>query len=181
MVATTVKQTEGTPAAYPDAPEGLSTAAAALDPAFIWQRLETYVAWRWSERAVEFIAEGPGQWEPPLAPVIIATAEVWRNEAWEILTLPASPLGGYVLSGCGPYRFVGTVGDDDAEVPTAVLEAFRRLAEYMAAKPGTPGATSESVNIPDVRSYEISRAPSWMARAIQNSGAGDLLRNFRRA
>lgn len=180
MSATTIRQTEGTPAAYPDAPDGLSTAAAALDAAFIWQRLESYVAWRWSERAVEFIAEGPGHWEAPLAPVTITTAEIWRNEAWEALTLPPSPLGGYVLSGCGPFRFAGIVGDDDAEVPAAVLEAFRRLAEYMAAKPGVAGASSERTDIPDVEEREISRSPSWMAKAMSNSGAGDLLRSYRR-
>ena len=43
----------------------------------------------------------------------------------------------------GPYRFIGTVGNGD--VPAAVIEAFRRLAEYMAAKPGKPGATSEPI------------------------------------
>jgi hypothetical protein len=180
MMATTIRQKEALPAAYPDIPDNLSAAAAALDPAFIWQRIEDYTAYRWSERAVEFIAEGPGHWEAPLSPVTIATAEVWRNEAWEALTLPASPFGGYVMAGCGPYRFAGTVGDDDADVPAGVMEAFRRLAEYMASKPDVAGATRSLQALGPIRK-EHERAADWMARAIVNSGAGDLLRAYRRA
>lgn len=177
----TIKQTEAISEAYPDKPSGLSTGAAALDSDMIWQRLESYVAYRWSERDVEWIAEGPGHWEPPLAPATVTMAEVWRDDAWEELTLPASPLGGFRLCGEGPYRFTATVGDDDADVPAAVLEAFRRLAEYMAADTGNPGATSERIEIPGVQTTEISRSAPWMARAMQNSGAGDLLRPYRRA
>lgn len=179
-MAQTIRQTEGAPEAYPAAPDGLSAAAAALEADFIWQRIEAYTAWRWSERAVEWIVEGPGQWEPPLTPATIATAGTWRNEAWETLTVPVSPYGGYMLSGSGPYRFTGTAGDDDADVPAAVLEAFRRLAEYMAAKPGKPGATREGVSAGSI-SLSYSRSASWMAQAMQNSGAGDLLRQYRRA
>jgi len=179
-MAVTVKQTESAPGSYPTTPRGLSSAAAALDAKTIWQRLESYIVWRWTTRDVTWIVEGPGEWIPPLAPATIATVEVWsRASEWETATLDASPLGGYYLPCSGPYRFTGTAGG--GTVPAAVNEAFKRLAEYLAANPGKPGAASERTDVPGVMTSEVTRAPSWMARAIQNSGAGDLLRNFRRA
>lgn len=174
----TIRQTESIPDAYPDISDlTLSTAAAALDTGLIWQRLESYIARRWTSRAIEWIAEGCGEWLPPLKPATIATVEVWQADAWQTVTLSPSPLGGYVLPG-GTYRFTGTVGSGEA--PAAVLEAFRRLAEYTAGKPGKQGATSESVTAGSV-SISTRRSASWIAEAISNSGAGDLLRPYRRA
>lgn len=180
-MATTIRQTEELPDAYPTAPAGLSTAAAALNSEMIWQRLEAYTAHRWTERAVTWIVEGPGPWQPPLTPATIATVDVWSGaDDWQTAELAPSPLGGYVLTGCGPYRFVGVVGDDLADVPAAITEAFRRLAEYMAGKIGKPGASSERISAGSI-TLAHSRAPSWIALAMQNSGAGDLLRQYRRA
>lgn len=177
-MAETIRQDEGVPAEYPDAPTNLSAAAAALDPAMIWQRIEAYIAHRWTPRDVSWVVEGCGEWHPPLTPVTVATLDIWRSEAWETVTLSPSPLGGYCLPGGGPYRISGTVGD--GEVPAAVLEAFRRLAEYMAAKPGKAGASSESISSGSI-SLSTRRSPDWMAQAMSNSGAGDLLRPYRRA
>jgi len=176
-MAVTIKQNEAEPADWPATPSGLSPAAAALDPAVIWTRIETYVRVRWSVRAVTWLVEGPGQWEPPLSPATVTTIEVWRNGAWEALVPPAAPIGGFLLNCDGPYRFTATVGGD--EVPPAGKESFRRLAEYMAAKPGKPGAVSESVSAGSV-SLSHRRAPDWMASAMVNSGAADLLRSYRR-
>ncbi len=179
-MAVTLKQTEAGPASYPRSPAGLSDAAAALEPALIWQRLESYVAHRWTARAATWIVEGPGEWVPPLTPATIETAELWTGEAWEAVTLSPSALGGYVLPGCGPYRFAGTVGS--GTVPAQVNEAFKRLAEYFAATPSVaPGSTSERESVDGVGETAIERSPSWMAKALQNSGAGDLLRSYRRA
>lgn len=180
-MAVTIKQTEASPEAYPDAPDGLSTAAAALPADMIWQRIEAYTAHRWSERDVAWIVEGCGEWTPPLAPAAIATTEIWQSDAWQAVELAPSPLGGYTLPGAGPYRITGTAGEDDAEVAAAVLEAFRRLAEYMAAETGTAGARTEATSIENVGSESIERSPAWMAMAMQNSGAADLLRRYRRA
>lgn len=179
-MTTTLRQSEAVPASYPDAPDGLSTAAAALNADFIWHRIESYIAYRWTEREVVWTAEGIGWWTPSLSPASITTVEIWRNDAWETVTLSPAPLGGYCLPGCGPYRFTATVGDPDIDVPAAVLEAFRRLAEYMATKAETPGASSEAVTIGEI-STNIRRSASWMASALQNSGAADLLRPYRRA
>jgi hypothetical protein len=182
MPATTLQQTESLPDAYPDAPAGLSTAATALSADMIWQRIEAYVARRWTERDLVWIVEGPGEWHPPLAPASVRGVEVWSSaDEWETATLSPSPLGGYYLPCTGPYRFTATVGGGSPApaVPEGVTEAFRRLAEYMAAKPGKAGASRESVAAGSI-TISSSRDPAWMASAMQNSGAGDLLRSLRR-
>lgn len=177
-MATTLQQTEAIAGSYPAAPSGLSTAAAALSVPMIWQRIETYIAHRWTARNVTWVVEGPGEWHAPLTPATISTVEIWTDGAWATATLDASPLGGYVLPGCGPYRFTASVGS--GTVPAVVNEAFRRLAEYMAAKAGKAGASSESVAAGSI-TVSHRRSASWMAEAIANSGAADLLRPYRRA
>ena len=52
------------------------------------------------------------------------------------------------------------------------------LCRIMAGDAKTPGATSEKYDIGTV-TIERSRAAAWMARAMANSGAGDLLRPYR--
>lgn len=176
-MVTTVQQTEGAPSSYPSAPAGLSAAAAALSTSMLWQRIEAYIAWRYTSRTITWVVEGCGDWQPPLKPATISTVQVWTGEAWQTDTLLPSPLGGYQLPAFGPYRFTGTVGS--GTVPAAVNEAIRRLAEYMAAIDfNDVGKRSE--NVPDVWSGEYA-SPSWRARALQDSGAADFLRNFRRA
>lgn len=172
---------EGTPDDYPAPPAGLSEAAAVFNAAVVWQRLEAWVSVRYTERDVEWIVEGCGEWAPPLTPTTIATTERWNGDAWETVELPPSPLG-YRLDGVGPYRFTGVAGDDDADVPAVVTEAFRRLVEYMAGADNEdrPGARVHSTAVPDVFSETVERSPAWMALALANSGAADLLRTFRR-
>lgn len=184
-MAATIKETEATPGAWPATPSGLSAKAAALEPAMIWGRLEAWTAWRWSSRAVVWIAEGPGEWVPPLSPATIATVEGWTGSAWAAVTLNRSPLGGYDLPAEGPYRFTGTAGG--GTLPEAVAEAFRRLAEYSAEGTasggfnGLPGASSGTFALGEGMSKSFDRAPTWLARAMVNSGAADLLRPYRRA
>jgi hypothetical protein len=178
-MATTLRQTESAPASYPDAPSGLSPAAAALDPAVIWGRLESYCGRRWSRRSVEWLAEGPGCWFPPLSPAAVETIERWEAGAWVADdTLSASPLGGYVLQPA-TYRFSGTVGPATPAAPPLVQEAYRRLAEYLAAAKtnAQPGVRQETVEGIASMIYD----PGALARALERSGAGDLLRTFRRA
>jgi hypothetical protein len=174
-VATVLQQIEATPAAY----NRLPTCTLAK---LAWQRVEPYIAWRFAPRTVTWTVEGPGQWCPTLKPATVSTVEIWNGDAWETVALDPSPLDGYCLPGSGPYRFTASVGSAvDQAPPTIVQEAVKRLAEYLGAETGKPGAASERTDIPGVLSEEISRSPSWMARAMQNSGAADLLRNFRRA
>lgn len=178
MMATTIKQTEGEPAAWPAPPSGLSTEAAAIDPAIIWARIESYIAYRFSERSIEWVAEGAGYWLPPLSPATISTFELWSNDAWEVVAAPpGSPLGGYVLRECGPYRFTGVVGAGPA--PAIVLEAYRRLAEFIAAV-----ATNAMPGVREDRTEGLGSTvfdAGATAKAMERSGAADLLRAFRRA
>ncbi|NLS03294.1 hypothetical protein HGP14_07905 [Rhizobium sp. P32RR-XVIII] len=167
-MAVTIKQTEGAPESYP-----------VLDPAVsdsVWQRIEAYTAHRYTTRSIEWIVEGCGEWHPPLAPATISTVEVWRGDVWASDILSPSPMGGYCLTG-GTYRFTGTVGG--GEVPAAVSEAAQRLSAYMAASIKSAGLTRERVTAGSV-TVDKSRSASWAAQAMANSGAGDLLRNFRR-
>lgn len=179
MTIDLIKQFEAVPVAYPAAPSGLSTAASALDAAMIWARIEAYTAHRWTVREVVWTLTGDGgdQFHPPLAPVVSREAHVWQNEAWEALTLLDGPLG-VCLPYDGTYRITAQVGAGD--VPAPVAEAFRRLAEYLADDPGTAGASSTSVAIGPIQET-LDRNPAWVAKAMQLSGAGDLLRNYRRA
>lgn len=178
-MAATLKQTEAIPVAFPATPSGLSAAAQALSAAAIWARIEAYVTTRWSSRAVVWTVEGPGEWVPILTPATIATVEKWTGTAWETFAPDPSPLGGYQLA-CATHRFTGTVGA--GPVPEAANEAFRRLAEYLASTDDAPAGVSDFTWTlgGGAMSENFSRAPTWIARAIINSGAADLLRPYRR-
>lgn len=147
-----------------------------------WSRVESFVAFRWGERNVVWVVEGPGEWVPPLRPATIESIDVWSSAgAWEeAVGLSASPLGGYWLPATGPYRFSGTVGDPGVP-PGDVQLAVKRLAIYLAELPtGDPGVISESIQVGNLR-MESRRDPAAVARALQMSGAADLLRPYRRA
>ena len=177
-MAATLKQDEAVPASYPAIPTGLSTDAAALSSTPIWQRIEGYVSARWTARAVIWTVEGPGDWSPLLTPATITLAEQWKGTAWATVTPDASALGGYCLDDA-TYRITATVGS--GTVPAAVNEAFKRLAEYLATRTsGMAGARSYSMNFGGDFVESFDRDPNWMARAMTNSGAADLLRPYRR-
>lgn len=175
MDAITTMQTEGEPNEWP-AVTGLSPAAAALDPGPLWQRLEGRMAHRFAPRQVVWQVTGPGVWRPPLAPVTELTFERWGATAWEPAEAQAAALGFRLAS--GDHRITATVGEGPP--PAVVLEAFRRLAEYSAHAAGPAGASSFSESI-DGASLQVTRAANWRAKAVDYSGAGDLLRAHRRA
>ncbi|GGL80373.1 hypothetical protein [Wenxinia marina] len=185
-MAVTVEQVEAIPDEYPDAPAGLSAKAAALDPAPLWQRIEAWTSVRWTAREVVWTVEGEGAWTVPLAPATVTSAEVWESGAWSSLTLTAGPYG-FEMAGDGPYRITATVGGGDPDVPAAVLEAFRRLAEYSAEigvydlTHGRAGAAGVDTAIGGSLKIGFERTATWAARAMVNSGAADLLRPWRRA
>ena len=167
-MADTVSQVEAIPASYPTSNQDA-----------LWQRVEGYVAHRWTERSVVWIVDGPGHWRAPLTPAVITTTEVWKNGAYEAVTLEASPMGGLDLPD-GTFRITGTVGADNA-APEIVLQAFDRLSDYLEADAGgVPGASSYSINLGQI-SESFRRNPAYLARALDMSGAADLLRNYRRA
>ncbi|MCA1777734.1 MAG: hypothetical protein LC676_19640, partial [Loktanella sp.] len=131
MTIDLIRQFEAVPVSYPAVPSGLSTAAAALDPAVIWARIEAYTAHRFTEREVVWtlIADGGDQFHAPLTPVVSREGHVWRQEAWVPVSLLDGPLG-IILPHNGTFRVTAQVGA--AGVPAAVEEAYRRLAEYLA-------------------------------------------------
>lgn len=176
-MAETVKQVEAIPATYPtitpwwdendNLPEDRPT-----DSDQIWQRIEAYIAYRYTTREVVWTVEGEGEWTPPLAPASITTAEKWENGAWVATTLPDGPYG-YCLPSDGPYRITADVGGGD--VPAAVSEAFKRLSEY------TRGVNFQFRNEAAYSGREEGVVRNWAGKAIQLSGAADLLRAYRRA
>ena len=178
--AQTIKITEAIPT-YADFTLGaLSSEATALPSALIWQRIESYIAWRWVARDVTFIVQGHGEWLPPMTPTSITDIKIWREGDWvtDATTIEPGPLGTRFLCHAH-YKVTATVGDD-SEPPKGVHEAYRRLAEYFVADAGTAGASDERFSIGglDVR---VNRKPDWLGAALQNSGAADLLRRYRRA
>lgn len=172
-MAETVRTLERQPEAWPEG-----------HPAAVWQRIESYCAHRWTPREVIWLVQGDGDWRPPLAPAVITKVESWEGE-WLAVTPDASPFGHIPLRG-DSHRVTATVGADNPP-PPAVLEAARRLALYVAENEAEGSffdmprsATSFDANL-DGLSKSFGRPEGWLARALQNSGAADLLRPYRRA
>lgn len=162
----------------------LSERATGLSQAALWRRLERWMSHRWGVRVVTWRIKGPGAWEPRLTPAVITASEIWNPTTadWTPVTLEPGPMG-YSLDD-GPYRITADVGETDPP-PEEVQEAFRRLAEYVAEAEigyafGARGAGSVSERVGDL-SAAVRRPTNWMALAMQNSGAADLLRQHRRA
>lgn len=174
----TIKQIEAVPAAYPDVPGGLSDRAAMLDAGTIWARIESYTAHRFTVRQVIWTVEGAGDWAAPLTPANITGAEIWAVDNWADCTLSAGPYG-LCLPDEGPFRITADVGG--GVTPAPVLEAFRRLAEYLADEPDRAGVSQYSVNMGGTIEESYQRSAAWIARAMDYSGAADLLRPYRRA
>ncbi|KDA03067.1 hypothetical protein [Hyphomonas oceanitis] len=178
------KRYEEVPSVYPSAPEGLSTEAAAIDASVIWARIEAWIAYRWKERDVRWAVENEGYgtqyWEADLTPVTLTTAERFTGTEWIEITPDSASFNGYAISSAGLFRFSGTAGEDEVP-PKPVLEAYRRLAEYLADESVVPaGASRASVRAGSV-SLNVTRDPNWKGHALQASGAADLLRPYRRA
>ena len=138
--------------------------------AAVWRRIEAFIGRRWTPRPITFTVEGPGPWIPPVAPFAIDTAERWdaASRMWIVATAEPAPLG-FDLS-ADVWRLSGTAGDG-AFMPAEVAEAAMRLFEYsrgIAENHWHEGALVEGV------------AYKWTARALELSGAADLLRPYRR-
>ena len=174
-MAVTLRQDEAQPAQQ--VPDRIQIAS--LGDVATWQRIEAHIARRYTPRAVVWIVEGEGDWTPPLAPATIETVEVWERGAWTETAPPPSPLGGLCLPGDGPYRVTATVGG--GEMPEAVSEAFRRFSAYLADSDDAPAGSNSYRRQVGEESTEIDRNPAWIGRALQHSGAADLLRPYRRA
>lgn len=196
-MATTLQIIEGEPAAYPQVTQPVPAADSDLERIAVtaWQRVEAYIAHRWGSRTVQYIVEGPGDWHPRLSPTTIETLEVWCDGAWEAVELDSTPFGGYELN-CGTYRFTGTAGSEN-DPPRVVRSAVFQLIEYLLAVDATPPGErlfkNYTVEKQSSDPLESMHAPGpdqgvvferhnaqWIPRALQYSGAADVLRPYRR-
>lgn len=181
-MADLLKQSEAAPEDYPEI-EGDHVVDVAKDAAWIWQRIEGYTSHRFTEREVVWIIDGceGDEWLPPLGPVVSQTAEKWDGGAWVTATLPDGPMGLCITSD-GQFRITAQVGA--GPVPAAVLKAAKRLADYSVYQMPKNGDANlwanEVKKTSEFETDEFSRPSNWMANALRNSGAGDLLRNYRR-
>lgn len=160
------------------------------DLSWVWQRIEAYCRERWTPREVVWLVQGCGQWEPPLSPVRLIQVESWSGE-WLPSSAAVSPWGHVGLSG-DAHRITALVGEGNP-VPPAVMKAAARMANYLiqqidGSDPDlwatkmrwivTPEAVEQVQPARTEESYE--RAPDYIAKALQYSGAADLLRPYRR-
>jgi hypothetical protein len=157
---------------YPPAPDGLSDDAAAIDAAVIWDRLEAFTNFRWSETVVEIVVNPDHeiQWKPPYAPFVVdlVNGEPANPDQFGAVTIRNRAIVRATIGGAVPSETVKT--------------AYRRLSEYFAVRGRVPaGAQRYSVNIGGDISESISQRSDHMARAMHNSGAADLLRKFKKA
>lgn len=168
-----LSEDESTPATYPPMPDEVSTQGATVPRFVVWDRIEDWIAYRWGEREVVWIVEGPGTFVPRLKPATIDTVEIWRDDQWQTVTLDPAPIG-YPLDPC-TYRFTATVGSTEDPPPT-LNQAYIRLAEYMGESGADPARGHTSVTDGD---YSFDRPATYAARALHYSGAADLLRAYR--
>jgi len=185
-MAVTLKEIEGTPAAWPDMTRYPRAAMWEDDmpdahdpvvaPAVVWRMIERWITTRWRSRSVVYTVEGPGQWEARLSPFTVTATDRWTGAGWEGTTLPPSPLDGFELDD-GTYRITGTAGDT-SDVPDDVQEAWRRLHSFLL------GNASEHLDMLATFKTEGDqggeRPRAYAAQALRLSGAGDLLRPYRR-
>ncbi|MCB5409454.1 hypothetical protein [Pseudogemmobacter faecipullorum] len=146
-----------------------------------WARIEHYISRRFVARPVVWtLTASGGDWQPPLGPVNGGAAPawfLWRDGEWQEITVQRGPFG-YLLP-AGTVMAELNVGQ--GPVPAPVSEAIRRLAGYLSAEvEGPAGARSYSANVGQL-AESWTRDPAAAARALQNSGAADLLRPYRRA
>ena len=184
-MATTLKQQETIPAEYPTVSpyphwedhglEGSFGYVSTVEPAVIWQRLESWIAYRWGERAVTWTVEGGSEWQAPLYPATITTVEIWESDDWAEVSLTVGPYGGLRTTEGETYRITATVGTSD-DPPAAIVEAWRRLHEYSRGI-----AEQYKDEFADFEARDRTRVAAFAAKAISLSGAADLLRPYRRA
>ncbi|MEM9714934.1 MAG: hypothetical protein AAF826_00300 [Pseudomonadota bacterium] len=173
-----IKQTEAAPDNYPGLPSGLSAMAAALDTDALWARIESHITYRFTARELVWVIEGlkGDDWTPPLASVVSQVAQKWDGGAWVSVALQDGPLG-LCLPSDGLFKVAAQVGA--GPVPAPVSEAFRRLAEYLADDGDQAGVSEYSFWIAEM-SESFKRNAAWTAKALQDSGAADMLRPYRR-
>lgn len=156
-------------------PESLSEKAMQIAPFAIWSRIEGWTGYRWAIRNFEALVEGPGDWHPPVGPYDIQSQEYFLD-GWQSLPLVAAPIG--IELGHAKWRIKGTVGSN-MMATLDVLEAYRRLAEYLAEIGNDFDKTSVTYDVGSLK-YSYRRDRNALSNALGNCAAADLLRPYRR-
>lgn len=151
---------------YPTAPADVTGSI----PEVIWSTLENYCATRWSTAEVEFVVCSHGRcaWRPPFFPFSIETVDgepAALNAFGEVMLEP------------GRHKVRCQIGGQP--VTAGVEEAYRRLAAYYANPDNRQGYSRHSVNLGGEISESWSRGRN--TSAVGNSGAAELLRQYRKA
>lgn len=157
---------EGSPAARP----------AGFDNEAIWRRIEQYIAYRWGVRTVEWVVKGPGLFTPPLKPVTITATEKWVADEWIPCSLLRTPFG--ISTGSAFYRISGTAGESEP-VPADVLEAYERLRDYVKSIKDDDYQIGSSTDTVGGVTHSVRRPTAAMSRALEYSGALDILKAYR--
>ncbi|SDL79965.1 hypothetical protein [Paracoccus chinensis] len=201
-MAETIRTIEAVPEAWPELPANeLILANAADTAAWAWQRIEAYCAHRWTPREVMWLVQGDGEWFPPIAPAVITKVESWEGGDWRPTVPEASPFGRLCLWG-DAHRITATVGADNPP-PPLVLKAATRLINYLCQQidrndPDLWATSMRWITSPpdeqitvrdgtatitrgDKTQESYTRPADYIAKALQYSGAADLLRPYRRA
>lgn len=200
-MAETMRTIEAIPESWPVIPETAliqvqdsnGQPVAIGDQSWVWQRIESYCAHRWTPREVTWLVQGDGIWTPPLWPATITKVEHWSSD-WAARVVDISPWGGIVLRG-DAHRITAIVGADNP-APPAVIKAAARLTNYLMQQidPQDPDLWATSMRwivTPEMKDGETApghktqesytRPADYIAKALQYSGAADLLRPYRRA
>ena len=166
-----LQQIEGLPESYPEVGGGIVSA----DAAVAWQRVERYIKVRFMPREIVWMVQGDTEqvWFPPVGPVTAIAGE-FADGAMPFTLMPCGT--GYRLPNA-LVKLTATVGA--GPIPLSVTNAVSRLAHYCAADVPVPGGVrSYSLNVGDM-SESMTLAPDRLAKAMQDSGAADLLRSYR--
>tara|TARA_B100001540_G_scaffold105745_1_gene95316 strand:- start:2949 stop:3512 length:564 start_codon:yes stop_codon:yes gene_type:complete len=182
-----IKFEEAEPATWPTLTEIYDDASTENTPVMphVWQRIEDHIAYRWTARSCVWTVQGPGDWRPHLSPVSAVTVEVWDETTgtWSAVIADPIPADGFYLPREKTYRINATAGDNAGAVPQPVVEAYNRLSDYLVEETVTAipvGSSAHALKLGDGIDESITRSPNYVAKALQYSGAADLLRKYRR-
>lgn len=178
---TVMEQVELTDPAYPDAPAGLSDAAAAISKQVIWDRLEQFTNYKIGERSIRYrvlVCQKQPYWIPAERPFVVTRIQTIDAITEDYVDKTVTPREDGAVRLDGLSLVTVTVGSTTA--PPLFQEAYKRLAEYWATpKIGPEGSTRYSLSIgPDI-SESVSTVATHTARGMIYSGAADLLRKYR--
>ncbi|WBU53334.1 hypothetical protein [Paracoccus sp. SCSIO 75233] len=169
----------------PDMPHSRAEYDAGLP--WVWQRIEAYCCDRWTPRSVVWMVQGSGEWQMPLRPAVVVSVHGWTGSDWSEADYKVTPWGGLYLNH-DANRITATVGADNAP-PPAVTKAVTRLANYLSQQVNRndPDLWATSMNWTRVADEDgeqtnegYTRKADYIAKALQYSGAADLLRPYRR-